>query len=119
MSRKVEKSTLRGPAFDKPLGALLSDAEIAEWAKGIVLKMDGPDDHLIKNLHTHELDVACFLVGSSITGPDEHRLACIFNIDLSKAIDWGKNLRRSGLWLQNDRHRALVPPGSRLPRFPF
>ena len=48
-------------------------------------------------------NVAAFMVAASVIGADECRIAEVLGLDLRQVEEWGSNLRRNGIWLDNGR----------------
>lgn len=91
-SNDITSDMPKGRAFKKPTARTFkNDAEIVAWTTDIVTReMEEPDSPL-----------ACFMVASTVVGPDERRLARMFHIDAFRAAEWAKNLRENGVWRQN------------------
>lgn len=93
-----------GPAFTKPgRNAFANDAEAARWVILTVKELDsgGNPGSWNGNLASLEMKLACFMVGSSVTGADEQRIAAMLGLDTKLAEEWAKNLRKNGLWLHD------------------
>jgi hypothetical protein len=93
-----------GAAFVKPQpGTLQSDAQLAQWVRDTVKKMDAPLDPTNSTDQGQVFQAACFLVASSLIGADEHRIAEALGYTPQLVADWARNLRQNGLWLSDGR----------------
>jgi hypothetical protein len=93
-----------GAAFAKPPpGAFQTDAQLAQWVRDTVKKMDAPLDPTNRTEQGQVFEVACFLVASSLIGADEHRIAEVLGYDQEHVAEWARNLRQNGVWLSDGR----------------
>ena len=91
-------------AFKKPArGAFANDAEAAKWTIATVKDMNsgGNPEAWKGDLSSRVLQRSCFMVASTAIGADEMRIAAMFGIDPKLAGEWGQNLRKNGLWLDD------------------
>jgi len=82
-----------GIAFERPEVTFNDDREIACWVKNTVRGMDpvAPDDSL-------DFRLTCFMIASSLVGPDHRRIANLLGLPSQRAGQWAENLRRNGVW---------------------
>ena len=69
------------------------DHEIASWVKQTFRELDpiAPDE-------SASFRLTCFMLASSLVGPDEKRIANMLALPSNLTEQWAENLRRNGIW---------------------